>query len=216
MFCFWCLKLLCVKDKKYRCSHFWPCVQCNIEKLFHFFFTSVVCVDKPTDLSVCLSSYPSPFFRRKLSTNKTGKLFFFSFFYILFVVFLMKYNFGKKSLKMQNTKKKITKKYLKKSYTILSYLTQHKTQRNLGGVIFCRHMYKCKNAYVKMSMFRWYVLVCMHQYKLRKKPLFPAMGPFSPIGLRWRTTGTHSPISRHRKLITDHKKTLKCDRPVAG
>lgn len=101
-------------------------MQCNIEKLFHFFFTSVVCVDKPTDLSVCLSSYPSPFFRRKLSTNKTGKLFFFLFFYILFVVFLMKYNFGKKSLKMQNTKKKIAKKYLKK--VTQSYHTSHNTK----------------------------------------------------------------------------------------
>lgn len=147
---FWCLKLLCVKDKKYSCSHFWPCVQCNIEKLFHFFFTSVVCVDKPTDLSVCLSSCPSPFIRRKLSTNKTGKLFFFLYFVCLF---LMKYNFGKKSLKMQNTKK--YKKILKKkSYTILSYLTQKQNSKELGRSHICRHMYKCKNAYIKMSMFR--------------------------------------------------------------
>lgn len=53
----------------------------------------------------------------------------------------MKYNFGKKkntNRKNNATETENTKK--KKNETILSYLTQHKTQRNLGGVIFCRHM----------------------------------------------------------------------------
>lgn len=108
---FWCLKLLCVKDKKYSCSHFWPCVQCNIEKLFHFFFTSVVCVDKPTDLSVCLSSCPSPFIRRKLSTNKTGN---FSFF-IFCLSFFNEIQLWKEKFKNAKHKKKnYTKKYFKK------------------------------------------------------------------------------------------------------
>lgn len=73
----------------------------------------------------------------------------------------MKYNFKRKKKNLnrknnatetKNTKKKGEKK--RKTETILSYLTQHKTQRNLGGV---RHMWKFKDAYIdlkKMYMFR--------------------------------------------------------------
>lgn len=133
--------------------------------------------------------------------------FFFSLFLYFVCCFFNEIQLWKEKFKNAKHKKKNCKKILKKSYTILSYLTQHKTQRNLGGVIFCRHMYKCKNAYVKMSMFRWNVLVCMHQYKLRKKPLFAATGPFSPIGQRCGTTGTHSLAPSHFKAqrIVDYR-----------
>lgn len=64
----------------------------------------------------------------------------------------MKYIFGGKKKKqiekkIMQQKLKIQKK-TKNWNTILSYLTQHKTQRNLGGVIFCRHMWKFRDAYI--------------------------------------------------------------------
>lgn len=56
----------------------------------------------------------------------------------------MKYNFGeKKNLNRKNnaTETENTKKKKKrKTETIFSYLTQHKTQRNLGGVILQAHV----------------------------------------------------------------------------
>lgn len=68
----------------------------------------------------------------------------------------MKYNFGeKKNLNRKNnaTETENTKKKKGKTETILSYLTQHKTQRNLGGVIYCRHMWKFRDAYIDLKMY---------------------------------------------------------------
>lgn len=110
---------------------------------------------------------------------------FFLFFLYFVCRFFNEIQLWKEKFKNAKHKKNYTKNAQKKSYTILSYLTQHKTQRNLGGVIFCRHMYKCKNASIKMSMFGKYVLVCTHQYKLQRETPFSSHGAFSRIGQSW-------------------------------
>lgn len=84
---------------------------------------------------------------------------------------------GKKTTK--KNKKKSKKKKQKQTETILSYLTQHKTQRNLGGVIFCRHMWKFRDAYIDLKKIKKVVYVkiicaCVYASVEVTKGLFPS------------------------------------------